>query len=405
MSTLTTVEVSADSADRIRQDLAKIVRKAEKLDMPVPTYTEEAFSTVRPATREERELFSVSHMPVEMVRFVVTGEAPRLNGWSLVAQLDHKSVPGETLVRRAPGYETLSMNQFLGRQVCEHCGHNRARHETLVFVHENGELIQVGRNCAADFLRSDKIEGMLRLWESIRRAGEDEESLGGSGQPCFPTLSFLSLVLWVYNKHGFLGTAKAAELGKMSTKERVLAILGGDLTYRQYNEVPAPGELATNYTGTAMDLQKLLGSLPENNDFQRNLKLLSQADYVTLKNAGIMAAAACVWQRHLEDEAKKALVPVTNARHFDGEVGKRVKKAVDATVEAAFSFDNFYGRQTFVKMLTQAGERLVWKTSSYGPDAFKPGEKVTLTAFTIKNHGDYKGEIQTEISRANVVFA
>jgi hypothetical protein len=81
-----------------------------------------------------------------------------------------------------------------------------------------------------------------------------------------------------------------------------------------------------------------------------------------------------------------------------GEVGKRLR-GVTATLVRSASFDTMYGTKWVETFRTDAGETIVWKTTS---PFCRLGARVTFDA-TVKEHSEYRGEKQTVIARAKKV--
>ena len=68
----------------------------------------------------------------------VTGKAPKLDGWRLVAVLDHLVGGAGTIVNVVPG-ETVNVEAYTsGKPVCDHCKTTRARKDTVLVRHEDG---------------------------------------------------------------------------------------------------------------------------------------------------------------------------------------------------------------------------------------------------------------------------
>ena len=84
-------------------------------------------------------------------------------------------------------------------------------------------------------------------------------------------------------------------------------------------------------------------------------------------------------------------------KHF-GTIGERVDIAIN-DVECITSFETEYGTMRIYRFETISGEVLIWKTSNFIDDI----DKVAKIKATIKNHGEYNGEKQTEINRVKVV--
>lgn len=82
----------------------------------------------------------------------VTGEAPALAGWELVAVVEHTDAGN--LIHRVPGKsDALPEGVRTAKATCDHCGHVRGRRETFIVKNTDaGETRRVGRSCLADFL-------------------------------------------------------------------------------------------------------------------------------------------------------------------------------------------------------------------------------------------------------------
>jgi len=109
----------------------------------------------------------------------LTGTAPKLNGWTLICRIEHTEAGN--LVSGPTGiHEDLSA-WFDAKPECDHCNTDRARRDTFVLRNEAGEVVRVGRNCLADFVRSESAVkvAMAALWGDFFAPSEDSE--GGWG--------------------------------------------------------------------------------------------------------------------------------------------------------------------------------------------------------------------------------
>ena len=112
-------------------------------------------------------------------------------------------------------------------------------------------------------------------------------------------------------------------------------------------------------------------------------------------------------ERRKAEEARKAI-----SQHV-GNVGERITATVTLEKEVSFEVPSFKGWGTDTKWICifvdESGNKLVWKTTSplwvYDENGYgKPvceGDTVTIKA-TVKDHGDYKGEKQTEVQRVKI---
>lgn len=116
--------------------------------------------------------------------------------------------------------------------------------------------------------------------------------------------------------------------------------------------------------------------------------------FITEKQAEAVLGAI----EKIEAEARKKA-----ASGYVGKVGERVELAV--TVERVFTFDRpKYGAGwtfetvSIVTMRDAAGNAIVSKSASFWSEE---GKQFTIRA-TVKEHGSYKGELQTTVARVQV---
>ena len=110
-------------------------------------------------------------------------------------------------------------------------------------------------------------------------------------------------------------------------------------------------------------------------------------------------------QREAEWKAQEAERERIRRGHFFGEVGQKLE--IEVTYTGCSSFETVYGWTTVYRFDTADGAHLVWKTGADlgGNDWYiENGDKITIKA-TIKDHKEYRGIEQTELTRLKVVKA
>jgi hypothetical protein len=156
------VAVPVYALEKARKDFGRLAARAAKLELPVPVWTE-----------LDEVLANTTHVRVHLL-----GAAPVLNGWHLVATLEHlRGLDGEEhkdspLVFEVAG-ETCPDKFRTNHQQCLHCGFKRDRNVTFVLRHDSGELTQVGSTCVNQFVAAEALELWI-VWgrfESKVRAG------------------------------------------------------------------------------------------------------------------------------------------------------------------------------------------------------------------------------------------
>ena len=85
----------------------------------------------------------------QMVRTVISGNAPSYDGWTFLARADWSE--GGMVLFTAPGIDGIDRSGITEGS-CDHCGINRYRKSTFIVRSDKGEQLQVGSTCLKDFL-------------------------------------------------------------------------------------------------------------------------------------------------------------------------------------------------------------------------------------------------------------
>lgn len=165
--------------------------------------------TDRYGNAKEREEVSV----VPARRVTMRGIAmPQMRGWTFVARLTPTPDFKENIISNiVPDLKVpVVYHKYTG--ACDQCGLKRDRNDTFVLQSDKGEWKQVGRNCLADFLQTNKIDALIdsaALLEEVTVAatvaGMDSEFEGGGRgrSPYFQTEPVLAAVAWAALKYGY----------------------------------------------------------------------------------------------------------------------------------------------------------------------------------------------------------
>jgi hypothetical protein len=270
---------------------------------------------------------------------------------------------------------------------------------------ENRKLLQVGRNCFADYVGH---KGLLALeFQSLLVAmfGSGDEDFifpreGGGKLPVTNIrymIGYAELVCkeqggWRYNQKDEYG--KIAVDGTHRNAARRAQVLSPEC------DKPIRAALADVSNPIWAEVDKIVEfiqdmDIPESDDFAHNLQNCLNYEVVPDKKASLVAYAGQFVRGVLRKqafEAKKATM-----RHV-GTVGKR-EVFQTLTCRKVVSFESAYGTTHIHIFEDKEGNELVWKT---GQCVANEGETLTLKA-TVKEHGMYRDVPQTVISRAKVV--
>jgi len=365
---------------------------------------------------EERVLFIRTYHRVE-----VAGDAPKLNGWALIAVLERIDDPeaAGTVIRVVPGMDEGGLERYRDvKPWCEHCNLQRVRNDTFVVRHDDGRTAQVGRQCLRDFTGHESPEDIARYASILISIGdlgvecEDPDALGGGMRPApdaFWTRTFLALVVASIREYGWMSRTKARELDYgTSTADRALGWLTSRADYRDARIDPtaADVELADSIHEWAIEHFEEMGVSGRTllSNYAHNLSIIAPLRTLSHRQAGIMASLVNYHRtetgREIERRARQAQRAAS--RHV-GIVGKREElvvvvlgaKAVTSEEHGGWGRDDCY---TVVRMLANGRDEVVWFASGNVEDAWSEGECFRVVG-TVKAHDVREGVRQTKVNR------
>lgn len=352
------------------------------------------------------------HMaPRDLIDVSVDAGRPVLAGWEFLAVVE--PLTGGNLIRQVPGAvvadgELIGWRQDVIR--CDHCATKRDRKETFILRATGedaaiaaGTYKQVGRQCLANFLGGQspaQIVWLLSIERAIRACGEEDDARWGGGGRIRQTYDLTDFLTWtaaVVRVAGWVSRTVAQAEERQSTADLVQYLLappfGGGQAAARWNErraEHAPGKSDGDRGAAALAWAKALSG---DSDYERNLSLIARQDRLDPKHAGILASAIAGYDRELGRRAEQtAARPVTASAHV-GTIGDRL--VMEMTVLRVADVETDYGVLHIHIMRDAAGNAILWKTTSKRLDVGWSG----AVKGTIKKHGEYRGEQQTELSR------
>lgn len=343
---------------------------------------------------------------IKQVEVTISGDLPQLAGWRFVATLEHAKAGN--IVKAAPGGGQIPGRYLTAKSVCEHCGTSRNRNKTVVCKHEDGRFVQVGSNCLKDFLGHGDAEYLAQLaawrsefWELAGEGLDDElaefASGGGRVRPYIEVARFMPHVARSVRERGWVSRDKADERGIMSTAEDAMYTYSPPkgIDPENADKLPAPSDADREKAEAAVEWAKAMTDEQiAGNSFLHNMRVVANEEAVELKNAGMTAALIIAYDKAMDNiKASAQKVP----SEWRGTEGKR-ETFKGLKLEAVIPLDGVYGVTYIHKFRDQGGAVFVWRSSGVSWEDEK-GKTFDVTA-TVKKHGEYKGEKQTEIQRA-----
>lgn len=378
--------IYTDYVSEFKEKIAKLNRKAIRLGATKITLTVTSDTKIEKIKNKDE----IEH-EYHFTKIIVEGENPKLNGWSLVATLVHDSDLG-VMVNVVPE-KTLDPKYRDSTGYCDHCKTKRFRKETFVVEHENGDVKEVGRQCIADFLGSDKIGKFIwsMEWPKMFEALVDdfERGYGSRIEPVFNTRTFLATAVKVIKENGYVSKTKAEELNKISTSGLTIYLYDGD----RYNNIPPYRPTNEEYE-MADKVIEWVKTIDTTSDYNFNINKLANNDSSNYRFSGYVVSMIAAYNKEMDlIERKKN---DKKSEHI-GILGKR--ELLELTYVNEYGWDTMYGFQICYKFVDMLGNIVVWK--SLNKVNFEKDKAYKIKA-TFKKHAEYKGINQTEISRAVV---
>ena len=361
----------------------------------------------------------------EVTPVLVAGEEPRLKGWRLIACLDYdeEQAHGGPWLRVVPDEVLPAEFRTVEPTRCDHCLTKRDRATVFVLAHEDGKYAAVGRTCLTDFLGghgdpkkiADVAETLFAIFD-LARGMEDWEGLGGGASRLTMAVDieeYLAVVIHVISKYGWVSRSVAYESGggKRSTADEAWDIcmpsrrgqLGFEVAKKQQPD-PQEHEAAKRTIEWATK-EFVDADVTTLTDYGYNVRQALLSGVVTGRSAGVVASLASGYQRAMAREAEKVRGDVVDG-HF-GTVDERIVLELDML--GVRPIEGNYGT-TYLCSFRGTGDAakyaFKWFGSSWPFEDFRPSEaagKHVRVKATIKKHGEFRGQKETELSRVTPV--
>lgn len=350
---------------------------------------------------------------VRLADVTIVGLPPKIEGWRLLAKITPvEEVEGQNFVKTIPGFEgNLDEKYRTIDMVCEHCGHKRRRNDVFVIEKDGVEKV-IGRNCIADYCRDQDVDRLIAWsdWTDLAAGllSEDYDDLydGPRYKPCSPIKYFLKTTSIVIRRLGWLSRGKAREMeyGPQSTAD-IVCYLQWSRTDEHKRKFIKKNDLYSNEHDTTLAEKALewIRNVDDiSNDYMYNLKMACSGEVVTYDSSGLVASLIPAYQRHMEQEIKRAKIRKAAAnREYVGEIKKRMR-GLKLTVIGTTCTDSDWGVKTFIRFLDENENLVVWSASGDRTEEFLQGQSYIVDA-TPQKHVDHDvyGK-QTFVNRVTV---
>lgn len=351
-------------------------------------------------------------VPVKFIDVDCEGVA-KVDGWQFAASLEHTAKGN--IISAVPGIE-IPTRYYKCDPWCEHCKTNRDRRLSYIVLSDDGEFKQVGKSCLKDFTGGLSAEWAAQVESFFKEVEEASEfsGFGGWAKRYFKTEDFMVYCAEIIRLYGFAKN----EWGTKSTSSRASDCyevengfplgLARDSIMADYDEAVARGFDSKNADSVALakTVREWIAQTTTDTNYFNNLRVACALDWVGYDKLGLLASAFPAHDKELEIQAEKAereakqKAEGMRSKHV-GEVGKRVS-FVPAEVKCVTSWETMYGETSIYKMTDVDGNVFTWKTS--GGIYEGPRQVAVKITGTVKEHKEYRGVKQTELTRCKVEY-
>jgi len=378
-----------ENFDELADTIEKAAKKARKLDLAEPTLSktgEEKFEDVR--------YHDGTRATLKMIEVFVTGVTPCLEGWRFAATIQHH-VAGN-IIRSLNDFEIPTKYRTV-EPVCDHCNVKRYRIDTyLVYHKDNNEWAQVGSTCLQDFIgginphAAARYAAMLADISDLADSMGDPNRIGTGGKHYYPMVTFLENVAVAIQNFGWRPRSRAYEGLPTANVAMDMMFKYGEWANK---ETPKPTPEQRQKVAEAVKwAREEVAQRDDLNDYLHNLIVACSEDYMTDREAGLVASLLNAHQREITKQLEAAQKPVSQ---WVGEIKKREVFKVKCI--AVYPVDTQFGVLYIHRFVDEAGNTLIWKTGSYCLDTGVWWEGKA----TVKEHDTWgdKNEKQTIITR------
>lgn len=385
--------------------MKKFAKKAVKCGFPAPKlhiWEEEAeVREVILKTDDTQQKLYVTYVPI-----AIEGEIPVIQGWNLIAAVEHFKVEKDGItyntVSVVPSYsEGDFVHLRTAASSCDHCGHNRFRKNTyLLYNSSDDEFKRVGSSCVKDFLGDTEPTWILNSaahLKMLRSIFEEFKGLGGGFEREFLLSEVLAVTAATIRDRGWVSKGKSLKTGDTPTAEWVNEFLENPDAMKRVgvkveDDDVKLGQAAFEWV-SSIDI-----SDPKTSEYIYNCSVLAQRKTIRTKDFGVACSIIASYRSHVARQIKQKEQNAAGAKsEYIGQIKDRLKD-VPVTFINAWSFDSSWGVRTVLKFTDEAGNIFIWYT---GYKDYTQGNKYLLTG-TVKKHSEFKGMKQTVLTRCNI---
>lgn len=339
----------------------------------------------------------------------------KINDWEFIATLEVHD--GGNVIRKFNTEIDIPSRFWTTGNVCEHCGVKRNRNY-LYIIHNTvtDEWKQVGKSCLKLYTDGLNAEYVAAYMDGITELEERNCVIGGNAKPLYPVKEILSYAVEIIDKIGYVNAD-----GRVPTKWLV-----GNMIHNSFaqgikeNNRMLEREGFDSYLfsdsdfgkkGTEERVEKIIDywkNLDDDSDFNKNIKVFIREGYIDIRNLGFVVYMPEGYNRFVLLMERKKLEKETEINGHFGSIGDRIKNARVRYIKRLAVYETAFGINQLCKIVLDDGRVFYW--SGKGIDFYRWNGKEDVeivpasVSFTIKEHNEYKGTLQTKVTRCKVLY-
>lgn len=351
---------------------------------------------------ENKETKLIEHFKFILVE--VEGTA-KIENWECVAVVENHDAGN---IIRKINTEIDIPNRFkFTENICEHCNSKRQRKNLYVIHNVNtDEWKQVGGSCLKLYTNGLNMEYITAYMDGITTLEEANSVPASGGNVYYAVEEVLSYAVEVIDKVGYFNAQSQFATKYMVSPflynhlYKAIELVNKDLKANKFNVRLESEDFFKEETKSTVEaIIEYYKGIDDDTEFIHNIKVLLNEGYTTIKNIGFLCYLSVGYAKHIQKEIEKAERMKEKHEHF-GEVGKRYKDMKIKLFRCTTAWETQWGITYIHQIVLEDGTVLTWKTSD--AMCLEPKQEFDKITFTVKNHGEYKGQKQTEVARCKV---
>ncbi len=259
-----------------------------------------------------------------------------------------------------------------------------------------GKLLRVGSSCVRDYLGCDP-QDLLLYCQLVRDMTGVEEEHQAKGVWAKGLRSLVADAWSVIRAYGWVSSSAPGEA--YPTSHTLKSLLAGGKTAETILQDIAPFQSAS--AEQASLILDWLSAQENTSSYMGNLLALLQVGFAEWKHLGLVASIPQAYSRAMDAKAAaeaKALEQQQNPSKHLGEVGQKL--TLEGLVIGVRHIEGHYGVSTLVSI--QVGSDILKTFASGAFGNVEQGSRIKFSG-TIKSHGEYKGALETNLTRCKLL--